>query len=54
MAAWAGPGLSVRMAAWAWKPGKSIISWQGGAAAFVFHGADMVFFIFFTNTDVYI
>ena len=53
MAAWAGPGLPVRMAAWAWKPEKSIISRQGAAVAFVFHGADTVFFVFFTNIDVY-
>ena len=43
---WAGPGLPVCMAAWAWKPGKSIISRQGAAAAFVFHSADAVFFVF--------
>ncbi|CAD6342586.1 unnamed protein product [Miscanthus lutarioriparius] len=33
MAAWAGPRLPVHMAAWAWKPGKSIISQKGAAAA---------------------
>ena len=47
MAAWAGPGLPIRMAAWAWKPGKSIISRQGATAAFVFYGADTVFLFFF-------
>jgi hypothetical protein len=45
MAAWAGPGLPVRIAAWAWKPGKSIYR-QGAAGALVFHGADTIFFVF--------
>ena len=53
MATWAGLGLPVRMAAWAWKLGKSIISRQGAAAAFVFHGADTVFFVFYKYRRIY-